>query len=365
MNSNEASNQKNILEDTGEVTLKEIFIRLKKNFLYVLSKWKLILAIGFFGGIIGFFCAYTTKIIYTSKSTFVLEDSQESGGLGQYAGLASMVGVDLGGSAGGIFQGDNLIELYKSDMMIREVLLTPINIDTHKDYLINRYLIFNGLKEKWASKPQLAKLDFTDSHLPAVTQRLRDSLVSVFVDDVRSKYLEVFKPDKKLSIIEVDVKSPDEKFSKIFNDLIVQKVNDFYIATRTKKSLNNLRILQHQTDSIRSELNGAIYGVASSIDINPNANPARQTLKVPSQRHQIDAEANKAILTELVKNLEVSKVSLRKETPLIQIIDQSAYPLRQIRKGKIITAIQFAFGFAFLTVIFIFFRKFFSYLKAL
>lgn len=222
MSSNETNNQKNVLEDTGEITIKEVLIRIKKNYLYILSKWKLIVAIGFLGGIIGFFYAYTTKKIYTSKSTFVLEDSREGGGLGQYAGLASMVGIDIGGSAGDIFQGDNLIELYKSDMMIRAVLLTPIIIDTHKDYLINRYLIFNGLREKWASNPQLAKLYFTDNHLPATTQRLRDSLISIFVDDVRSKYLDVFKPDKKLSIIEVNVKSPDEKFSKIFNDLIVQ-----------------------------------------------------------------------------------------------------------------------------------------------
>lgn len=361
----ETDDQNAFLEDTGEVTLKEIFVRIKRNYLYLISKWKLILITAFIGGIIGFLYAYNTPIIYLSKSTFVLEDSQEGGTLGQYAGIASMVGIDLGGSAGGIFQGDNLIELYKSDMMIREVLLSEISINSSKEYLINRYIAFKNLRKKWDSRPQLIKLNFVDNGLNASDQRLRDSLLTIFIDDIRSKYLDVFKPDKKLSIIEVDVKSPDEKFSRAFNDLIVEKVNDFYIKTKTKKSLSNLRILQNQTDSIRSALNSAIYGTASSIDVNPNPNRDRQVLKVAPQRRQIDVEANKAILTELVKNLEVSKVSLRRETPLIQIIDQPIYPLKQIRKGKVITAIQFSIGFSLLAIIFLFFRKFFSYLKTL
>jgi uncharacterized protein involved in exopolysaccharide biosynthesis len=44
----------------------------------------------------------------------------------------------------------------------------------------------------------------------------------------------------------------------------------------------------------------------------------------------------------LVKNLEISKVSLRKETPLIQVIDKPVYPLIKKRisalKGVVISA---------------------------
>jgi hypothetical protein len=36
----------------------------------------------------------------------------------------------------------------------------------------------------------------------------------------------------------------------------------------------------------------------------------------------VDVQANTAILTELVKQSELAKVTLRKETPLIQIIDR-------------------------------------------
>jgi hypothetical protein len=185
--------------------------------------------------------------------------------------------------------------------------------------------------------------------------RLQDSLLTDFATQIDKKFLAVIKPDKKLNIIKVQVTAPDEQFAKGFNDLIVKNVNDFYVQTKTKKSSVNLAIIQHQTDSVRRMLNGAISGVARSNDFNPNANSARQVLKVPSQLKQVDVQANTAILTELVKNLEISKVSLRKETPLIQVIDAPIYPLPAKTTGKQFSIIIGAFlvgvfGILFLTI---------------
>lgn len=51
----------------------------------------------------------------------MLDESNKGAGLSQYASLASMAGIDLGGSSsGGIFQSDNILELYKSRLMIEK-----------------------------------------------------------------------------------------------------------------------------------------------------------------------------------------------------------------------------------------------------
>jgi hypothetical protein len=50
--------------------------------------------------------------------------------------------------------------------------------------------------------------------------------------------------------------------------------SDFYIDTKSKKSRENMLILERQTDSIRRELNGAITGVAVANDNTFNLNPA-------------------------------------------------------------------------------------------
>ncbi len=89
-------------------------------------------------------------------------------------------------------------------------------------------------------------------------------------------------------------------------------------------------------DSIRATMNRAIYSAASANDETPNLNPTRQSLRTtPVQKSQISLEAGKAMLSELLKNLEMSKISLQRETPLIQIIDTPVYPLQIERASKV------------------------------
>ncbi len=97
----------------------------------------------------------------------------------------------------------------------------------------------------------------------------------------------------------------------------------------------NVDILQHQADSIRAELNGAITGVATASDNVYNLNPAYNVKKTPGTRRQVDVQANTAILTQLVAQLELSKVSLRKETPLVQLIDRPILPLEKEKVGRL------------------------------
>ncbi|WP_048903610.1 lipopolysaccharide biosynthesis protein [Pedobacter sp. V48] len=322
-------------EAKAEMSLKEVILISLKWFRYLVSKWKIILLFGLLGGIIGFICSLYNKPVYISSSTFVLEESNgNGGGLGQYAGIASMVGIDLGGGGGGIFEGDNLPELYKSRSMILKTLLTTVNVGVKKELLIDRYIKAYNLRQRWDAVDKLKGITFQLKN-GDLFNREQDSIINAIVNDINKSSLSVTKPDKKLSIIKVQVRSIDELFAKQFNDQIVKNVNDFYVQTKTKKSQQNISILQHQADSIRNSLNHAISGVALATDVNPNVNPSRQILRVPSQRRQIDVQANSAILQELVKNLEISKVSLRKETPLIQIIDEPIFPLEKERLGKI------------------------------
>ena len=96
-----------------------------------------------------------------------------------------------------------------------------------------------------------------------------------------------------------------------------------------------MEILERQTDSIRRELNNAISGVATANDNTFNLNPALNARRVPSSRKQVDVQANVAILTELVKQTELAKVTFRRETPLIQVLDRPILPLKKDKFGKV------------------------------
>ncbi len=307
-------------EDDDEVSLKEVLAKLHTWYAYLLSKLSIILIASIIGGFIGLTYAWLKKPIYTAECTFVLEDG-DKGGLGQYSGLASMVGIDLGGSQGsGLFQGDNIIQLYKSRLIIKKTLLSEAMFGVKKQRLVNRYVEFNKLKLDNVTE---GDLNFSTPFL-SIKQ---DSIIIFLTKQIITNALYIEKIDKKLNIINVGFNSEDELFAKEFTERIVQNVNDFYTDTKTRKSNQNVSILQKQADSVRSVLNRSLGGSASAADANPNANAALQILRVPQQRRQIDVQASSAIYAEIVKNLELAKISLRKETPLIQIIDSPLLPL--------------------------------------
>ncbi len=324
--------------NTDEITLKELLLKIKDWWRYLWSKkWKII-PIGLLGGVLGLGLSLISKPTYTATTTFVLE-SGDKGGVGAYAGIAAMVGIDLG-SSGGIFQGDNIIELYKSRTMIEKTLYSLDSPGLQRP-LIERFIAMNKMRKSWDKKPATKDLKFAlgdlQNNRPATHyQRSKDSVVAEIVKDIRENYLSVAKPDKKLSIIKVQFKAADEWLAKRFNEELVKNVNEFYVYTKTKRSAENVAIMQHKTDSVTAVMNGTIYQVAQIADATPNMNPTRQVQRTaPIQKAQFSAEVNKKVLEELVKNLEISKISLLKETPLIQIIDQPIIPLEMERLRKI------------------------------
>ncbi|HWL00249.1 MAG TPA: Wzz/FepE/Etk N-terminal domain-containing protein [Parapedobacter sp.] len=317
------------------ISLRELIVVVFALVRYLWSKWLVISAVVFLGALLGFCYSLVKKTKYTATLSFVMDESSASqGSLGAAATIAEQFGISLGGigGVGGFFQGDNIIEFLKSRSMIDETLLTEIVMDSKKTLLVDRYIAYNNLREKWESKsPKLADLQFRDT----VGVYLQDSLMATFYKAILRDNLVIHKPDKKFNIIAIEMESPDEVFSKTFAEALIRNATDFYIQTRTLKAKENLDVLTHQVDSVRRELNEAISGVAAATDANPNPNRAFQSLRVRSQLHTVDVQANTAILTELVKNQELAKITLRNEKPVIQVLDKPILPLENDKLGKL------------------------------
>jgi hypothetical protein len=169
--------------------------------------------------------------------------------------------------------------------------------------------------------------------------------------------LSIAQKDKKIAIISMDVASTNELFSLYFCESLAKEVGKFYVNTKSKKARMNMEILERQTDSIRAELNGAITGVAVANDNTFMLNPALNVKRAPSARRQVDVQANTAVLTELVKQSEMAKVTLRKETPLIQVIDRPILPLPNERFGKVKGLTMGGFLVGFIMILFLIVRR--------
>ncbi|MGE9313503.1 lipopolysaccharide biosynthesis protein [Niabella sp. CJ426] len=323
--------------DEEKTSLKELILTIRDWVKYLLSKWYIILLFGLIGAALGFGYALTKKPVYTATTSFVLETGGRSGGLGAYAGLAASFGIDLGGSGGGLFEGENILELYRSRKMITKTLLSEGEFDGKRQLLIDWYVTTNGLKEGWEKSPLFKNIQFrSDNIYPSAQQQLlHDSVMGQIVKMISQGNLKVEKKDKKLNIIYVAVSGGDELFVKAFNQRLVENVNRFYLETKSKKNLENVNILQAKADSVRRSMTGSISQAAAIADATPNQNPTRMAQRVaPIQNARVNSEINQEVLGSLLQNLEMSKIALSKETPLIQIVDEPILPLDKTGLGK-------------------------------
>lgn len=342
-----------------QITLKELFEKAKDWYVYFLSKWKLILLAGIIGGVLGLGYSLINKPVYTATLTFALENDS-SGGSGGVLSLASQFGLSLGGNGGGIFEGSNLNELFQSRNMVEQTLMKPVAYKGDIISYAEMYIQINKWREKWEKKPKLSKIQFYPYTNRKYFTRVHDSILGVIYSDLSKNHLTVAQKDKKVEIITMEFTSANEQFAKEFCEALTGQVGMFYITTKSKKAKTNMEILERQTDSIRAELNKAITGVATADDNTFNLNPSLHIRRVPSSRRQVDVQANSAILTELVKQTELAKVTVRRETPLIQVLDRPIYPLKMVRVGKLKGIVITGFLAGFIMIIGLILKRMFN-----
>jgi len=352
-------------EQTGkdEISVKELIEKGKEWFYYLLSKWKTIVIAGVIGGFLGIGYSLSQKPVYTAALSFALEDDNSGGSGGGVLSLASQFGISLGGSGGGIFEGSNLIELFKSRSMVEQTLMKPVYYKGDTISLAEMYIQNKKWREKWNKKPKFKSIQFIAGTKRVYFTRIHDSILGEIYDDLSKNSLYVGQKDKKVDIITIEFLSTNEQFSKDFCETLARQVGQFYILTKTKKARTNMEILERQTDSIREELNNAISGVATANDNTFNLNPALNVRRVPSARKQVDVQANTAILTELVKQTELAKVTVRRETPLIQVLDRPILPLKVDRFGKTKGLILGGILAGFLTVFVLIIKRLLTFIK--
>ncbi len=190
--------QQKALNEPGEISLRELLQKMREWWYFLLSKWIIILIAGIIGGLIGLAYSFLKKPVYKAELSFALQDEKSGeGGLSSALGLASQFGIDLGGgSAGGEFSGDNLLELMKSRLMVEKTLLTPIPIDGRMETLAELYINFNKLQQDWEGKPGLENIHFLPGADPSKFTLKQDSIVGVFHKDLVKNNLAVDKVDK-------------------------------------------------------------------------------------------------------------------------------------------------------------------------
>lgn len=310
-----------------EIRLKDVILKVKELKAELYLKWKFILLISSFFAALGILFAMKKQTTYRAELNFVVEDNGRGGSLGTYAGLASQFGLDLGRGSSTTFSEGNIVELLTSRRVVEEALLSEAIINGDHDLLINYHIEFNEYREKWAeSMPEIKDLIFISDRSSLTL--VQDSILALAWRNLTNGNVKVETGDES-NIISVTCQSKDERFAKFLAEALVREVSDYYIYTQTAKARQTLGFVQNRADSVLTELKGAELAYARYKDSNFGVMRAEGLLE--QLRLKREVEILNVMYAEILKNLEISKVTLLNQMPLINVIDAPRFPLEVIR----------------------------------
>lgn len=320
------------MEKTEYISLNKLMDSYNSWKSYLFSAKYKIFGITLLGASVGIGASFLIAPKYTANLSFALQESEKTNGL---SSLASQFGFSLGGSTSGAFGGDNLYELLMSRALVEKALLLPVNIEGKTDNLINLYLATYKYNKDWktSDNPKLRDLSFPVNQDRNTFTRTQDSVFQLACGEIIKKRLTAKKRNKKLSIGDVTFTSENELLSKLFVENLMKESTSFYVESKTKLIRTNYLKLLNQTDSIKLEYENALVARAGLAD--QTVNSVRQSSTVGLIKKQTDIQILAGTYIEMKKNLEIMKMSLDKETPLIEIIDNPVLPLEMTKLGKV------------------------------
>lgn len=261
---------------------------------------------------------------YKAELSFVVEDTQKSTPLSSMSGLASQFGFDMFSSSNSTFSQANIMDLLKSRGVISKTLLQKNNYIEKSDFFIDSYLKINSINADWNELPDLNDLNFNDKL--TITH---DSVITLVWQKIIKEDISVEIKNDETDIIYLSFRCSDEKFAKFFSESLISEMSRMYISYQTKQSTNTISFLQNRADSVFVELEKAEQEFARVKDINQRIIKASGRLKELQLMRNV--EVLNTMYLELVKNIEVSKLTLLNQTPIIQVIDKPILPLEDTK----------------------------------
>ena len=336
-----------------EIQLKDILIKLSEYRQLLWQKKVKIIFFSFLFFVFGVLIAFLSTSRYKAELTFVVEDKQNISPLAGMSGIASQFGFDLAGGSSTTFSQQNIMELLKSRGVVEATLLEVGIIDGKKDLLVEHYITINEFREAWANSEEFSGVNFNKA-----STLEHDSIMGVIWKQLTEKNLNIEMQNDEANIINLSFVSANEQFAKQFAETLIDEMSKMYIAHQTKQARNTIDFLQDRADSVFVELDKSEQEFARVKDINQRIIKASGRLK--EMQLMRDVQVLNTMYLEIVKNLEISKMTLLNQTPIINIIDKPILPLEQQKTYKIFTGILGGFLGGFFSVCFFVFGKLFN-----
>ena len=177
------------------------------------------------------------------------------------------------------------------------------------------------------------------------------------ISNILSTQLSVERPEKKATFITAQVTFKDQILAKLFCERLVYLTTEKYIDIKTTRQKNNVNKLQNRAERLEYDLNRQTYSSTDAqkklMDLNPLFRAEASNVEIVGR----DKIVLQTIYGEIVKNLEMAKISLSQETPVIHVVDAPYLPLKKEKIGKLNTFILSGFLASFLFIVILIVKK--------
>jgi uncharacterized protein involved in exopolysaccharide biosynthesis len=287
------------------------------------EKWRVFL-VTFVVVALGLCYALTKREEFSTQGRILPElQGKSSGGLGQFAGLASLAGVDLNSVSGAG------VDAVRPDLYPDVVTSTPFYLELYKTKIHtkeNREMTFEQYFHEVLEEGEIPDEKLTKKY-PVKEEGiiLINRLNEIRLKNLRSRITASI--DKKSGIITISSKMPDPVVAAGVAKFAMNYLMSYVTDYRTEKLKQDVDYLGQQVAASR----GKFY---SSQERKARYTDAFQDMRLQSadvQRERIDSEyrLSSTFYNELLKKYEEAKFKLHKETPVFQVLEPPVVPMRK------------------------------------
>ena len=334
--------------EDDDVSLKDLILKSKEYFFYLLSKWYVIFLFVILSVLYQIYNIVTHNISYEAPLTFMVNED-ESSSLGGVGSLLGSFGGLLG--AGSEYNLDKILELSKSNRIGKEILFNKLTINDREDFIVNHLIeTLDTLDDwnhiKWYKRPltdmvttglikdfrfRVDTLNYSDPIQATVTKKVFGKLFGNKDAGLDGMVTSDF--DELTGIMTIKSSTPNEVLSIALTNNIYETLKKFYIDKSIEKQQQTFDIMKAKHDSIENIFNRVNYSLASFEDNN------RGLFRSSDKVKRVQLEQNRLIhataLAEAKKNLEIADFALKDKTPFIHAIDEPFSPLKNSKPNLI------------------------------
>ncbi|GGD64638.1 chain-length determining protein [Emticicia aquatilis] len=300
----------------------------------------------------GIYYALTAREEFISTGKILPEYQSKAGGLGQFAGLASLAGIDVSSAGGGgsdAIRPDLYPDVLKSTPFFLDLLKIKVKTKDNKEMTFSQFYDTFVLDNKIEEKNTKIKFPTSNQYIAVSYQTEKD------LKDLRERIGAVI--DKKTGLITVTVKLPDPVVATIITDYSMNFLTNYITNYRTEKAKRDLNFLAERLDAAKGKYYTNQAKKAQYSDQYQLSMMKLQAADLQRERIESEYKISSTFYNTLLQKYEEAKLKLQQETPVLKVLEPPVVPNKRSEPKRTIVVLIATFLGGIFGIIFGILRK--------